>query len=142
MSAYRVAVGLAITFGAAAVVLGGTGYVSGELLRLIGGVLSEYGRGQAEILMRTAWKTRPEDWERFDAMVLEALVLALLNTRFRHKVGVVTSALVITVAATTPSTRSTSPDRITRSSTAPGAPTAAWLLMVVAAPLMVSAVIA
>jgi hypothetical protein len=28
-----------------------------------GGVLSEYGRGQAEILMRTAWKTRPEDWE-------------------------------------------------------------------------------
>jgi hypothetical protein len=34
------------------------------------------------------------------AMVLEALVLALLNTRFRHKVGLVTTALVITVAAT------------------------------------------
>jgi hypothetical protein len=27
------------------------------------GALTEYGRGQAEILLRTAWGTRPEDWE-------------------------------------------------------------------------------
>jgi hypothetical protein len=28
-----------------------------------GGALTEYGRGQAEILLRTPWGIRPEDWE-------------------------------------------------------------------------------